>query len=39
MKCPRCGYDGGKWGHGKQLNADNHHDWICGSCSEAFGAK
>jgi len=35
--CPSCGYDGGKWGHQKQINPDNPFKWICGSCSQVFG--
>ena len=36
ISCPECGYDGGKYGHTKQLNPNNPNDLICSSCSYAF---
>jgi len=35
-KCPKCGYDGGKRGHIKQINPECPFKWICGSCPEVF---
>ena len=34
--CPKCNYNGGKYGQTKQLNPDNHNDWICSSCGNAW---
>lgn len=36
MNCPECDYDGGKYGHTKQLNPNNPFDWICSGCGHAF---
>ena len=36
VRCPECGYGGGKYGHFYQLNPDNPNDFICGSCSHAW---
>jgi len=36
MNCPECDYDGGKYGHTKQLNPNNPNDWICSGCGYGF---
>lgn len=36
MNCPSCKYDGGQYGHVKQINPENPNDWICSSCSFTF---
>ena len=37
--CPDCDWNGGKYGHTKQLNPDNPNDWICGACGFAWKVK
>ncbi len=39
MNCPDCDYDGGKYGHTKQLNPENPFNWICSACGFTFGRK
>jgi len=39
LNCPDCDYDGGKYGHTKQLNPDNPFELICSNYSFAFKEK
>ncbi len=37
--CPECDWDGGKYGHTKQLNPDNPFKLICSACGHTFIRK